>query len=190
MIQPEPEGSTQGYPLVSIEVFRYDKRSLSENMGIVPTEMELILEHTQQEHPSDTFMMMMEILLEPTSNKLMVEGIDFEESFALVARLEAIWIFLVYAAHKNMVVYQMDVNTAFLNGNFREEVYVSQPDGFVDQDNPNHLYKLKKALYGLKQASRAWKQMRLKRDKSEQKRTKPNKNGKRVEAGKSLNQLQ
>nr|GEZ43190.1 retrovirus-related Pol polyprotein from transposon TNT 1-94 [Tanacetum cinerariifolium] len=84
------------------------------------------------------------------------EGIDFEESFAPVARLEAIWIFLAYAAHKNMVVYQMDVKTAFLNGNLREEVYVSQPDGFVDQDNPNHMYKLKKALYGLKQAPRAW----------------------------------
>nr|GEX43892.1 hypothetical protein [Tanacetum cinerariifolium] len=84
------------------------------------------------------------------------EGIDFEESFALVARLETIRIFLAYAAHKNMVVYQMDVKTAFLNGNLREEVYVSQPDVFVDQDNPNHVYKLKKALYGLKQASRAW----------------------------------
>nr|GEW35415.1 hypothetical protein [Tanacetum cinerariifolium] len=83
-------------------------------------------------------------------------GIDFEESFALVARLEAIRIFLAYAAHKNMVVYQMDVKTAFLNGNMREEVYVSQPDGFVDPDNPNHVYKLKKALYGLKQAPRAW----------------------------------
>nr|GEW32863.1 hypothetical protein [Tanacetum cinerariifolium] len=84
------------------------------------------------------------------------EGIDFEESFASVARLEAIRIFLAYAAHKNMVVYQLDVKTAFLNGNLREEVYVSQPDEFVDQDNPNHVYKLKKALYGLKQASRAW----------------------------------
>nr|GEY16179.1 copia protein [Tanacetum cinerariifolium] len=84
------------------------------------------------------------------------EGIDFEESFAPVARLEAIRIFLAYATHKNMVVYQMDVKTAFLNGNLREEVYVSQPDGFVDPDNPNHMYKLKKALYGLKQAPRAW----------------------------------
>nr|GEU74127.1 hypothetical protein [Tanacetum cinerariifolium] len=82
--------------------------------------------------------------------------IDFEESFTPVARLEAIRIFLAYAAHKNMLVYQMDVKTAFLNGNLREEVYVSQPDGFVDQDNPNHVYKLKKALYGLKQAPRAW----------------------------------
>nr|GEZ34590.1 retrovirus-related Pol polyprotein from transposon TNT 1-94 [Tanacetum cinerariifolium] len=84
------------------------------------------------------------------------EGIDFKESFALVARLEAIRIFLAYVAHKNMVVYQMDVKTMFLNGNLREEVYVSQPNGFVDQDNPNHVYKLKKALYGLKQASRVW----------------------------------
>ncbi|GJX61584.1 putative ribonuclease H-like domain-containing protein [Tanacetum coccineum] len=82
------------------------------------------------------------------------EGIDFEESFALVARLEAIRIFLAFAAHMNMVIYQMDVKTAFLNGNLREEVYVSQPDGFVDPDKPNHVYKLKKALYGLKQAPR------------------------------------
>nr|GFA04680.1 retrotransposon protein, putative, unclassified [Tanacetum cinerariifolium] len=84
------------------------------------------------------------------------EGIGFEESFAPVARLEAIRIFLAYAAHKNMVVYQMDVKTEFLNCNLREEVYVSQPDGFVDPDNPNHVYKLNKALYGLKQAPRAW----------------------------------
>ncbi|GKC21909.1 retrovirus-related pol polyprotein from transposon TNT 1-94 [Tanacetum coccineum] len=84
------------------------------------------------------------------------EGIDFEESFAPVARLEAIRIFLAFVAHMNMVVYQMDVKTAFLNGNLREEVYVSQPDGFVDPDNPYHMYKLKKSLYGLKQAPRAW----------------------------------
>nr|GEX77455.1 hypothetical protein [Tanacetum cinerariifolium] len=84
------------------------------------------------------------------------EGIDFKESFAPVARLEAIRIFLAYAAHKNMVVYRMDVKTAFLNCNLREEVYVSQPNGFVDTDNLNHVYKLKKALYGLKQAPRAW----------------------------------
>ncbi|GJX46615.1 retrovirus-related pol polyprotein from transposon TNT 1-94 [Tanacetum coccineum] len=84
------------------------------------------------------------------------EGIDFEESFAPVARLEAIRIFLAFAAHMNMVVYQMDVKTTFLNGNLREEVYVSQPDGFVDPDKPNYVYKLKKSLYGLKQAPRAW----------------------------------
>nr|GEV72271.1 retrovirus-related Pol polyprotein from transposon TNT 1-94 [Tanacetum cinerariifolium] len=84
------------------------------------------------------------------------EGIDFEESFAPVARLEAIRIFLMFAAHKNMVVYQMDMKTALLNGNLQEEVYVSQLDGFVDPDNPNHVYKLKKSLCGLKQAPHAW----------------------------------
>nr|GEX95157.1 hypothetical protein [Tanacetum cinerariifolium] len=82
--------------------------------------------------------------------------INFEESFAPVARLDAIRIFLAYVAHKNMVIYQMDVKTVFLNCNLWEEVYVSQPHGFVDPDNPNHVYKLKKALYGLKQASRTW----------------------------------
>ncbi|GJT72473.1 retrovirus-related pol polyprotein from transposon TNT 1-94 [Tanacetum coccineum] len=84
------------------------------------------------------------------------EGIDFEESFAPVARIEAIQIFVANAAHKNMTIYQMDVKTDFLNGELKEEVYVSQPEGFVDQDNPSHVYKLKKALYGLKQAPRAW----------------------------------
>nr|GEX53689.1 retrovirus-related Pol polyprotein from transposon TNT 1-94 [Tanacetum cinerariifolium] len=83
------------------------------------------------------------------------EGIDFEESFAPVARLEAVWIFLTFVAHMNMIVYQMDAKTAFLNGILREEVYVSQPDGFVYPDKPNHVYRLKKALYGLKHASRA-----------------------------------
>ncbi|GJS81991.1 retrovirus-related pol polyprotein from transposon TNT 1-94 [Tanacetum coccineum] len=84
------------------------------------------------------------------------EGIDLKESFTPVARLEAIRIFLAFAAHMNMVVYQMDVKTAFLNGNMREKVYVSQPNGFVDPDKPNYVYKLKKDLYGLKQAPHAW----------------------------------
>ncbi|GKC94000.1 retrovirus-related pol polyprotein from transposon TNT 1-94 [Tanacetum coccineum] len=84
------------------------------------------------------------------------EGIDFEESFTLVARLKAIRIFIAFAAHMNMVVYQMDVKTTFLNGILREEVYLSQPDWFVDPENPNHVYKLKKSLCGLKQAPRAW----------------------------------
>ncbi|GKF78870.1 retrovirus-related pol polyprotein from transposon TNT 1-94 [Tanacetum coccineum] len=84
------------------------------------------------------------------------EGIDFEESFAPVGRLEAIRIFIAFAGHMNMIVYQMDVKTAFLNGILREEVYVSQPDRIVDPKNPNHVYKLMKALYSLKQAPRAW----------------------------------
>ncbi|GKF63026.1 retrovirus-related pol polyprotein from transposon TNT 1-94 [Tanacetum coccineum] len=84
------------------------------------------------------------------------EGLDFEESFAPVARLEAIRIFLANTASKNMIVYQMDVKTAFLNGELKEEVYVSQPEGFVDPDRPHHVYHLKKALYGFKQAPRVW----------------------------------
>ncbi|GJX89826.1 gag-pol polyprotein, partial [Tanacetum coccineum] len=84
------------------------------------------------------------------------EGIDFEESFAHVARLEAVRMFIAYAAHKNITIFQMDVKTAFLNGPLKEEVYVSQPEGFIDPEFPDHVYRLKKALYGLKQAPRAW----------------------------------
>nr|GEW43321.1 retrovirus-related Pol polyprotein from transposon TNT 1-94 [Tanacetum cinerariifolium] len=84
------------------------------------------------------------------------EGIDFNELFALVARIEAIRIFVTNATSKNMTIYQIDVKTAFLNGKLKEEVYVCQPEGFVDPDHPTHVYHLKKALYGLKQAPRAW----------------------------------
>nr|GFD26295.1 retrovirus-related Pol polyprotein from transposon TNT 1-94 [Tanacetum cinerariifolium] len=80
------------------------------------------------------------------------KGIDFEESFAPVAHIEAIHIFIANAASKNMTIYQMDVKTAFLNDELKEEVYVSQPEGFVDPDHPKRVYRLKKALYGLKQA--------------------------------------
>nr|GEW67629.1 retrovirus-related Pol polyprotein from transposon TNT 1-94 [Tanacetum cinerariifolium] len=84
------------------------------------------------------------------------EGIDFEESFAPVAPMEAIRIFVAYAAHKGFTVYQMDVKTTFLHGSLKKDVYVCQPEGFIDADYPSHVYKLKKALYGLKQAPTAW----------------------------------
>nr|GFC09032.1 retrovirus-related Pol polyprotein from transposon TNT 1-94 [Tanacetum cinerariifolium] len=84
------------------------------------------------------------------------EGIDFEESFASVARMEATRIFLAYVAHKSFTVFQMDVKTAFLHGSLKEDVYLCQPKGFIDADHPSHVFKLKKALYGLKQAPRAW----------------------------------
>nr|GEX81740.1 hypothetical protein [Tanacetum cinerariifolium] len=84
------------------------------------------------------------------------KGIDFEDSFAPVARMEAIRILFAYAAHKGFTVYQMDVKTAFLHGSLKEDVYVCQPKGLIDADYPSHVYKLKKALYGLKQAPRAW----------------------------------
>nr|GEY33425.1 retrovirus-related Pol polyprotein from transposon TNT 1-94 [Tanacetum cinerariifolium] len=83
------------------------------------------------------------------------EGIDFEESFATAARLKAVRIFVAYAAYKNFPIYQMDVKTAYLNGPLKVEVFVRQPDGFVDPDFPNHVYRLKKALYNLKQSPRA-----------------------------------
>ncbi|GJW60476.1 retrovirus-related pol polyprotein from transposon TNT 1-94 [Tanacetum coccineum] len=83
------------------------------------------------------------------------EGINFEESFASVARMEAIMIFFAYAAHKSFTVFQMDVKTAFLHATLKKDVYVCQPEGFIDVDHPSHIYKLKKALYGLKQAQRA-----------------------------------
>ncbi|GKE94947.1 retrovirus-related pol polyprotein from transposon TNT 1-94, partial [Tanacetum coccineum] len=83
------------------------------------------------------------------------EGVDFEESFALVARLDTVRILVAYVAHKSFPIYQMDVKTTFLNGPLKEEVYLAQPDGFVDPDHLDKVYRLKKALYGLKQASRA-----------------------------------
>jgi hypothetical protein len=85
-----------------------------------------------------------------------VEGLDFDETYALVARLESIRILLAYATYHGFKLYQMDVKSAFLNGLIKEEVYVEQPTGFEDSEYPNHVYKLTKALYGLKQAPRAW----------------------------------
>ena len=84
------------------------------------------------------------------------EGIDFDETYAPVARLEAIRLLLAYACILDFELYQMDVKSAFLNGYIQEEVYVEQPPGFENYENPSHVYKLKKALYGLKQAPRAW----------------------------------
>nr|GEU61882.1 reverse transcriptase domain-containing protein [Tanacetum cinerariifolium] len=83
------------------------------------------------------------------------EGIDFEESFALAVHIKTIRIFIANAVSKNMTIYQMDVKTAFLNGELKEEVYVSQPEDFVNPDHLTYVYRLKKALYGLKQAPRA-----------------------------------
>ncbi|GKF14839.1 retrovirus-related pol polyprotein from transposon TNT 1-94 [Tanacetum coccineum] len=83
------------------------------------------------------------------------DGMDFEESFALVARLEVVRIFVAYAAYKSLPIYHMDVKTTFLNGPLKEELYVEKPDGFVDHDHPERVYRLRKALYRLKQAPRA-----------------------------------
>nr|GFB30145.1 copia protein [Tanacetum cinerariifolium] len=84
------------------------------------------------------------------------ERIDYDETFAPVARIKAIRLFLAYAAHKDFTVFQIDVKTVFLNGILKEEVYVGQPPGFVSKQYPDHVYALDKALYGLKQAPQAW----------------------------------
>ncbi|GJU84912.1 retrovirus-related pol polyprotein from transposon TNT 1-94 [Tanacetum coccineum] len=131
--QTTPQSQSQTIPLCAKEESHDLEVKLDELGGILKNKARLVAHGYRQE-----------------------EGIDFEESFALVGRLEAARIFLAFAAHMNMIVYQMDVKTTFLNGILHEEVYVSQPDGYVDPDNPNHVYRLKKALYGLKQAPRAW----------------------------------
>nr|GEU62647.1 putative ribonuclease H-like domain-containing protein [Tanacetum cinerariifolium] len=84
------------------------------------------------------------------------EGIDYEEVFTPVARIEAIRLFLAYVSFMDFMVYQMDINSAFLYGTIEEEVFVCQPPGFKDLDHPDKVYKVVKALYGLHQASRAW----------------------------------
>ena len=84
------------------------------------------------------------------------EGIDYDETFAPVARMEAIRILIAFAAFMGIKLYQMDVKSAFLNGDLKEEVFVKQPPGFEDAELPNHVFTLNKALYGLKQAPRAW----------------------------------
>nr|GFC83089.1 retrovirus-related Pol polyprotein from transposon TNT 1-94 [Tanacetum cinerariifolium] len=91
-----------------------------------------------------------------TQGYIQEEGIDDDEVFTLVARIEAIRLFLAYASFKDFVVYQMDINSAFLYGKIEEEVYVCQPPGFKDPDFPDRVYNVEKALYGLHQASRAW----------------------------------
>jgi hypothetical protein len=85
-----------------------------------------------------------------------VKGLDFDETYAPVARLESIHILLAYATYHGFKFYQMDMKSAFLNGLIKEEVYVEQSSDFEDSEYPTHVYKLSKALYGLKQAPRAW----------------------------------
>jgi hypothetical protein len=85
-----------------------------------------------------------------------IEGLDFDETFAPIARLKSSRMFLAYACHEKLKVYQMDVKSYFLNGDLKEEVYMEQSEGFQLSDNPNFVFKLKKSLYGLKQAPHAW----------------------------------
>nr|GEZ27558.1 retrovirus-related Pol polyprotein from transposon TNT 1-94 [Tanacetum cinerariifolium] len=118
-------------------------------------------EHVQDDEFTNPFCALTQEVAESSSHNIakgyaQEEGINFEESFALVARLEAVRIFIAYAAHKSFPICSMDMKTAFINGPLKEEVYVAQPDGFVDPDHLEKVYRLKKALYGLKQAPKAW----------------------------------
>ncbi|GJX42412.1 retrovirus-related pol polyprotein from transposon TNT 1-94 [Tanacetum coccineum] len=125
------------------------------NQSNVPAVMKLVRSEPLSMNPAHRYD-------DPTSKRgsskgyAQKEGIGFEESFVPVAQLEAVLLFIVYAVHKSFIVYQMDVKTSFLYGPLKEEVYVNQPDGFVDSYHLDKVYRLKKALYGLKQAPRAW----------------------------------
>nr|GEZ24874.1 retrovirus-related Pol polyprotein from transposon TNT 1-94 [Tanacetum cinerariifolium] len=147
-IAPEPAISTGTPSSTIIDQDTPSTNALTESCWIKAIEEEL----NEFEH--------LEVLkLVPRPNCVMIITLKWIYKVKLnelgVARLEAIYIFIAFTAHMNMVVYQMDVKTVFLNDILRKEVYVSQPDGFVDPENPNHVYKLNKALYGLKQAPRA-----------------------------------
>nr|GEY93750.1 retrovirus-related Pol polyprotein from transposon TNT 1-94 [Tanacetum cinerariifolium] len=143
-IQPTSEPSTPTY--VHAEE-NYDNQAVEE--------------HLQDDEFTNPFCIPVQEVVESSLHNIakgyaQEEGIDFEESFAPVTRLEVVWIFVAYAAHKSFLIYQMDVKTAFLNGPLTEEVYVAQPDGFVDPNHPDKVYRPRKALYGLKQAPSVW----------------------------------
>nr|GEU75730.1 copia protein [Tanacetum cinerariifolium] len=146
VVAPKPAASTS---LPSSTTVDQDAPSPSNSQTSHETQSPVISNDVKEEnHDLDARLVARGYLLE--------EGIDFEESFVLVARLDAIQIFLAFAAHMNMIVYQIDVKTVYLNDILREKVYVSQLDGFVDKDSLNHVYKLKKAFYRLIKAPRVW----------------------------------
>nr|GEZ06525.1 retrotransposon protein, putative, unclassified [Tanacetum cinerariifolium] len=159
LVAPEPAAST-GSP--SSTIIDQDAPSPSTSQTTPKTQYSIIPNDVAEDnHDLDVANMNNDPffgipILEAPSDQSSLTDIIQTKSFDLVARLEAIRIFLAFAAHMNMVVYQIDVKTAFLNGNLQEEVYVSQPNRFMDPDNLSHVYKLKKALSGLKQAPRAW----------------------------------
>nr|GEZ91341.1 retrovirus-related Pol polyprotein from transposon TNT 1-94 [Tanacetum cinerariifolium] len=131
------------------ESFQEESSSSSLNDDVQQSPEEVIL------HSSNTHSIPINVI--PNARLVAVgysqqEGIDYNEAFAPVARIEAIRLFLAYAAHKDFTVFKMDVKTTFLNGILKEEVYVGQPPGFVSKQYPDHVYAFDKALYGLKQA--------------------------------------
>ncbi|GJU24536.1 retrovirus-related pol polyprotein from transposon TNT 1-94 [Tanacetum coccineum] len=125
--------------------------------SIEPTTLTIVhAEENNENQAADTQFQQDEFINPLSKGYAEEEGIDFEESFAPVARLEGVRIFVAYVAHKSFSIYPMDVKTAFLNGPLKEEVYVAQPDGIIDPDPTEKVYRIRKALYRLKQAPRAW----------------------------------
>ncbi|GKD39914.1 retrovirus-related pol polyprotein from transposon TNT 1-94 [Tanacetum coccineum] len=106
--------------------------------------------HWTKDHPLE------QVRGNPSKHVQTTRQLATDPEMCMFARLEAVQIFIAYAVHKSFTIYQMDVKMAFLNGSLKEEVYVSQPDGFVDPDHAEKVYRLKKAHYGLKQAPRGW----------------------------------
>nr|GEW85077.1 ribonuclease H-like domain-containing protein [Tanacetum cinerariifolium] len=127
------------------ELFQGESSSSSLNDDVQQSPEEVILPQTNTQSISNNMI--------PNVDEA---SIDYDETFAPVARIESIRLFFAYVAHKDFTVFQMDVKTTFLNGILKEEVYVGQPPGFVSKQYPDHVYALDKALYGFKQAPRAW----------------------------------
>nr|GEV23905.1 hypothetical protein [Tanacetum cinerariifolium] len=167
VVAPEPVAST-GLP--SSTTIDQDEPSPSNSQTTSETQTNVLSNDVEEDnHDLDIYKVKTDEFSRVLKNKARLvaqgfrqeEGINFKESFSSVARIEAIRIFIANAAHKNMIIFQMEVKMAFLNYELKEEVYVSQPEGFVDQDYSSHVYKLKKALYGLKQTPHAWYDMLL-----------------------------
>nr|GEU45029.1 putative ribonuclease H-like domain-containing protein [Tanacetum cinerariifolium] len=150
--QLESDGETCMYALT---VSRTEPKNIKEAMADSAW-IESMQEELHQFDGLDRILSFTTNLILWLRDMLKKEGVDFEESFAPVARLEVVRLFIAYAAHKSFTVYQMDVKIAFLYGPLKKEVYINQPDGFVDPYHPDKVYRLKKALYGLKQAPGAW----------------------------------
>ncbi|GKB71295.1 retrovirus-related pol polyprotein from transposon TNT 1-94, partial [Tanacetum coccineum] len=168
-IEDNPFAQTDNDPFVNVFAPEPSSDELSSEDVSSVESTQVVHPHTHlgkwsKDHPLDNVIVKLDEYGDVLKNKARLvangykqeEGINFEESFSSVARIMAIRIFIANAASKRMIIYQMNVNIAFLNGKLKEEVYVSQTEGFIDPDHPTHVYRLKKALYGLNQAPRAW----------------------------------
>nr|GEX19909.1 retrovirus-related Pol polyprotein from transposon TNT 1-94 [Tanacetum cinerariifolium] len=145
----------EGFHEVS-ESFQEESFSSSLNDDVQQSLEEVILPQRNTQSISNNMVPKHNVFNEHLEDAYFDASIDYDETFAPVARIKAICLFLAYATHKDFIDFQMDVKTTLLNGILKEEVYVGQPPGFVSTQYPDHVYALNKALYGLKQAPREW----------------------------------